>query len=259
MQNLRNNKIENIPNSVFIDDIYTPIEEAKEEIQKRWKDKDLQAKIEEFIGTDIPGIFNEGPFAVLGRHVVTSNIETLRFVELAKKSDLNLLGFEYLNDRFLTSNKSKLSLGKISIISKKNRSHMDNFNIIDLQSNNGKKFSEILTHWGETLINFHHKLLAEHAPEIKLVDMSDWIKKRGERAVDFYPHYLAMFLRNGILFDNYVLKGNESDFTKEVFLPSYKKVCDHFKIKPLIVQLLPEENEDDVSWCFYEVHNIITK
>jgi hypothetical protein len=33
-----------------LDDIYTPLEEAKEEIQRRWEDKELKKKVEEYLG-----------------------------------------------------------------------------------------------------------------------------------------------------------------------------------------------------------------
>jgi hypothetical protein len=240
-----------------LDDIYTPLEEAKEEIQRRWEDKELKKKVDDFIGGDIPDLFNECPFAMLGRHIMTSNIETIRFSELSKEVGLKPLGFEYLDDRFLTMNKSKLSLGKMSFLCSKTNKRKDIFDIFNLQDNNGKKFTEITTFWGEKLVDFHHKLITRNVPDVKLVDMSEWIKKRGEKAADFYHHYLAMFIRNGILFDNYLEKGKESKFTSEVFMPSYEKVFKHFGIKPLIVQLSPKADEYDVSWCFYEMHNII--
>lgn len=242
-----------------LENIYTPIEEAKKEVLKRWKDKVLQKKVEDFVGKDIPKVFYEQPFSILGRHVVSSNIETVRFAELAKESGLNLLGFEYLDDKFLTMNKAKLNLGKMSFVHKDTKTKRDTFDIFNLQDNNGKRFSEINTFWGERLVEFHHRILSKTVKNIKLIDMSNWIKKRGEKAADFYPHYLAMFIRNGILFDNYLLKGQESKFTEEIFLPSYKKVVDYFGIKPLIVKLLPEENEADIFWYFYEICNIIEK
>ena len=242
-----------------IDEIYTPIKEAREEIKRRWNDEGLKKKVEKFLGGDIPEIFNNQPFAILGRHVVTPNIETLRFVECAKESGLDLLGFEYLDDRFMTMNKSKLSLGRMLLLDHKTKSKKDTYDIFNLQDNNGKKFSEIKTFWGEKLVDFHHNLTVQHIPDMKTTDMSDWIKKRGKKAIDFYPHYLAMFIRNGILFDNYIIKGHESKFTEGIFLPCYKKIVEYFGIKPLIVQLLPKDNEDDLLWCFYEMHNIIKK
>lgn len=240
-----------------LDDIYTPLEEAKEEIQRRWEDKELKKKVDEYLGKDLPVIFNSKPYAALGRHILTSNIECLMFLKIAKKSGLNLMGIEYYDDKFLTMNRSKLSLGKMTMVCNKKKSKKDSFNIFNLQENNGKKFSEIKTFWGESLIDFHHRLICNIEPNINLVDMSDWIKGKGKKAVDFYLYYLALFVRNGILFDNYLTKGEESEFTKNIFLPNYKKVLEYFGVKPLIVQLVPKEHEEDMLLCFYEINNII--
>ena len=55
--------------------IYTPLEEAKEEIWRRWNDKALRKKVEEFLGGDIPDLFKKKPCAVLARSVVSPNFE----------------------------------------------------------------------------------------------------------------------------------------------------------------------------------------
>lgn len=238
------------------DNIYTPLEEAKKEIKRRWNDKELQKKVEKYLGK-LPDIFEKKPYAILGRHILTSNVECLIFTEEAKKSGLELMGFEYHDDRFLTMNRSKLGLGKMTLVCNKEKIKKDSFDVFNLQENNGKKFSDIRTFWGEKLTDFHHKLLTNKEPNINLVDMSSWIKKWGEKAIDFYPYYMAMFIRNGILFDNYLIKGEESEFTKNVFFPSYEKVLKHFGLKPIIVQLVPKDHEEDLLLCFYEINNII--
>ena len=44
-----------------IDTIYTSLEEAKEEVWRRWNDKELRAKVEESLGGDVPEVFRDEP------------------------------------------------------------------------------------------------------------------------------------------------------------------------------------------------------
>ena len=39
-----------------IKDIYTPLSVAKKEIWRRWNDKELRKKVEDFLGGDIPEV-----------------------------------------------------------------------------------------------------------------------------------------------------------------------------------------------------------
>jgi hypothetical protein len=93
-------------------EFYTPLEQAKEEIWKRWRDKDLRLKVEEFLG-DIPQPFQEAPKAVLSRQIGTPNFEFFRFLELSSKANLSPLITEYINDKFVTNNVDKLALAKM--------------------------------------------------------------------------------------------------------------------------------------------------
>jgi hypothetical protein len=60
-------------------DIYTPIEEAKEEIWRRWNDPALQKKVPDYLGS-IPECFQREPRAVLFRNIASPDIEFHHFV-----------------------------------------------------------------------------------------------------------------------------------------------------------------------------------
>ena len=81
--------------NINIKHIYTPLSVAKEEVWRRWNDKDLRQKVEEFLNGDIPEFLQNEPKSYLARHVASPNFEFTRFLELAGEIDLNPVCPEY--------------------------------------------------------------------------------------------------------------------------------------------------------------------
>ena len=63
--------------------------------------------------------------------------------------------------------------------------------------------------------------------------------------------FLTLFLRDAILFENFLLDTSESQFTHNVVLPTIKTIATEIGIKPLIVALEPTEVEGDEFWLSY--------
>lgn len=241
-----------------IKEIYTPLSVAKKEIWRRWNDKELRKKVEDFLGGDVPKFLKKEPRAVIVRQVMSPNIEISCFLELAKCTGLKPLMGEYIDDKFVSINSYKLSLGKLSFFEKMNKK-MDpilrNIRIIDVDNSENKKFSKIKTTWGEGLVDFHHKMLKSSYPDIKsssLVDLSSWCKSHGGRAQDYYRYFLVWFICNGILFENFVPNKSEGEFTKKVLLPALKKIDKDFGLKPLIVPIINDDDVEDIFWRCYD-------
>ena len=235
-----------------INDIYTSLEDAKEEIWKRWNNLPLRRQVKEFLGK-IPEVLNE-PKACLWRYIMTPNAEYNHFVETASQVNLKPLGWEYLEDKFVTINKDKLGLGKISISRGKNKNGDKMFiqrKIIDIKKHDGKKFSEIKALWGESFVDFHHRILKSVFSEIELFDSSSWLMSKGQNSKDYYNCFLSLFVCHGILFENYLKDGYEKEFTDEIIYPAIEKIKKIFGIKPLIVQLLPQDGEGSKDWYRY--------
>jgi hypothetical protein len=93
-------------------EFYTSLEEAKEEIWKRWHNMDLHMKVQDFIG-NIPQPLQDAPKAVLDRNIATPNFEFFHFLELSSKTNLSPLVTEYISDKFVTNNVDKLALAKM--------------------------------------------------------------------------------------------------------------------------------------------------
>lgn len=234
--------------------IYTPLEEAKEEIWRRWNDTVLRKKVSEYIG-EVPAVFQDEPRAVLDRNIISPNYEISHFMGIVKQVSLKPLGWEYQEDKFCSKNPDKLGLAKMPFFHKRNKKGEAIYSyrtIVDCTYADGKQFSRIKTLWGEKFTDFHHRLLTLHAQEIEFADGSKWYSSNGRCASKYYLYFLALFICYGILFENFVInEGEEERFSRAVVIPAFEQVATHFAVKPLIVQLLPSDKASDQYWRCY--------
>ena len=236
--------------------MYVSLEEAKEEVWKRWNDVELHQKVLEYVG-ELPKGFGHEPWAVMVRHIATPNFEFIRFSELAQKTGLKPRCQEYTGDKFCTWNPDKLLLGKIAFFhgkGKRNGDKITSHQVIAFQNADGKSLQAIKTVWGESLIGFHHSLVSAKLPDFEVSDITGWYRKMGSRPEFFYHRLLALFICNGILFENFLGEGEEEVFTRTIVIPAIQRVKNHFGLKPLIVRLLPAVSEADQYWCWYPGH-----
>jgi len=232
----------------LIENVYSTLSEAIGEIEKRKSNKQLNEKVKEFLEScGVPDVLKKSKKipAVLFRQLASPNYEMRRFIALAELGDFKPVVWEYLEDKYVTSNPEKYSLGKMSFFhgtGKKGGAKITREKIVDLQYYNGKKISEVKTFWNEPFTN---KI------DLSLFDASKWFKSNGERAENYYDFFLCLFIRDAILFENFLTNGHELEFTKRVFLPSFKRVKKALGVKPLIIALDPTEVEGDEFWRCY--------
>lgn len=237
----------------FNDYIYTSLDEAVTELDLRWKDENLEKKISAYIDTDIPEVMKVEPKAVIFRQLVTPNYEIRRFMIIPDVLKIKPLFWEYHDDKFTSNNPIKHSLGKLPVhmgIGKKGGIKLNFKNVIEFNQSNGKKIHEVKTLWNQSLIDFHHEMLEKVFPgaEKYVFNASEWFHKNKGNAKDYYRNYVALFVRNGILFENFVLEGDELEFTRNIFLPAFIEAYEKTGKKPLIVALEPTEIEGDYFW-----------
>lgn len=244
---------------LFYETVYTPLSEAIKILEERQKDKKLIKKIEELLGGDIPEPLKKiDKYGVCGKQVATPNSDIKWFIKLTREFNLKTLFFEYLDDKFTSNNDFKHSLGKLIICKKLNKKGNyveEKINIIDFNKNNGKMLKDIYTLDGDLLVDFHKKLFEGSGLSTKdfiFFDQSSWLKRNGGDAKNYYNKDLLLYICHGILFENFVFSGNGSNFTKEVFLPSFYNVWKLLKLKPLIVPIPPMEIENDLYWLYYD-------
>ena len=199
----------------------------------------------------------------IARHIATPNYELKKFIECSANLPLNSICLEYTNDKFYSGNPDKLAIGRINISDNTQMQQKNvkrNIDIINLQAADGKKIKDISTYWGENLVNFHHDMLSSETPNVKYRDMSDWVCNYGANAENYYSYFLALFVLNGILFENF-LKSQEDTFNSIIVEPAFRKVKENFGFSPIIIRFIDSTQEDDPKWWSYpkSVSNIIDK
>ncbi len=238
----------------FNDFVYTPIEEALLELKKRNDNKALDLYINKITKGKLPEGIIDSHVMVMFRHIATLNYEIRRFLISADVLDhLKPLILEYTKDLFNNRNEWKFSLAKIPLskgVNKKKEQILEFRTIIDVNSSNNKPISEIKTKWGELLTDFHHSIFKRDFPHLSnhIIDASDWLHIFGKNPKEYYKPFLSIFLKYGILFENFMLNQEESSFTKEVILPALLEIQEETGLKPLIVALEPTDIEGDKFW-----------
>jgi hypothetical protein len=244
--------------NLFNNFVYTPLSEALRLLEERQKDPVLLAKIEELLNGDIPELLRNKKSGVQFRQIATPNYDACHFVSISRDNDLIPVFFEYLDDKFTSNNEYKHSLGQLrvqSCVNKNDNYAIEKITIIDFNKFNGKKLKEVNTLWGESLIDFHRKLfnISNYSMnDINFYDASLWFKNNGGKAVDYYANFFLLFMTNGILFENFLLNDEDSEFTREVVLPALEKVINLTGVKPLIVPIGPIDMETDNHWISYD-------
>lgn len=232
---------------LFNEFVYTPLEDALTILRERWEDPAIPTP--DFI----PPVLASGFKAVIFRQLVTPNYEIRRFVNLIDSLDLDPVFWEYHSDKFTSNNEWKHSLGKMFFYKghgKKGGMKVDSLNVIDFNRFNGKRLSEVETTWGESLVDFHHDLIEQTFRKVpgEFFDASAWFAQRGGSAKDYYASFLSLFIKHGILFENFMLDEKETEFTEQIFLPAFMSVYRETGLKPLIVSLEPTDIEGDLFW-----------
>ncbi len=186
--------------------------------------------------------------------MLTPNYEVHRFLVAADAfPEFQPLVLEYTKDKYTNRNDWKFSLGKMSFHkghTRTNETIVENKTIIDMNDSNFKPIDSIRTHWGQNLVEFHHELFDTAYPNFKNLrfDLSDWIHEAGPSPKEYYKSFIALFLRNGILFENFLVDSKEYNFTKEIILPAFLELYAESGHKPLIVALEPTDIEGDRFW-----------
>jgi len=258
---------ENIENKILsVEDIYTPLSVAKEEIWRRWNDKELRKKVEDFLGGEVVAVFKGIPRAVLARHITSPNFEFLFFIDVIKHLKLEPLFIEYRKDLFSSKNKEKYHLCKLHFedgLSENWIQRIKAVKITDFNLWEGKKLNDIEIKNGKNIIEMHRILLSNVAPNFvgNIWDISEWSEQEGKNVKMFYRKYLALFLCYGILFENFSTRDTaaEKDFVRDTVMPAITEIENVFGIKPIIVPLLPIENEENLHWwCYpYKLKNVL--
>lgn len=238
------------------DDIYTSLGELSHELDRRVNDSGLRKLVEDRLESNILNVFGDSPRAVLARSIFTPNREFEYFFDVAESLQLNPLLLEY-DGKFVAKNVEKYYLCRLFCmrhVGKKGGVLYKTHPIVNFNDNEGKYLSQVHTKRGDSLVEFHHELLASAYPGTShdLVSITDWFNRTRSNGEHYYFDFLSMFIRNGVLFDNYIAEDKEERvFIRQRLLSSFKAVTSFYGVRPLIVPLLPIETESMTPWFSY--------
>jgi hypothetical protein len=210
--------------------MYTPLEEAKKEVWKRWNDADLRRRVQEYV-REVPEVLCTAPKAVLYRALTTPNFECLLFDKISKSIGLQSLFLEYLEDKFCVMNPDKVAMGKITFYhgkGKRNGHKTTIEKVVDFNLCSGNQFDSISTSWGMDFVGFHRHLLILKMKSLQKYDLASWCKEHGGKPSTYYHLVMALFICHGILFENFLDEGDEGVFTHEIVRPAFQRVTKHF-------------------------------
>lgn len=239
--------------------VYMHWDEALAELHARQSDEKLSAYVASLLPDGLPDKMRGKLNMVLFRHIATPNYEVSRFLMAADAlEELNPLILEYTKDKFNNRNDWKFSLAKLRFNKGTNKlgEHIyEAKTIIDINAANNVPISSVNTTWGQSLVDFHHELFGDAYPTFKeqASDISEWLHAHGSSAKDYYKAFLALFLKDGILFENFLMDSKEYEFTKEIILPALLELEAETGYKPLIVALEPTDIEGDDFWLSHPI------
>lgn len=237
---------------------FSSVEDAVNELHRRRNDPALLALVHDVLGADVPTPFDiRTPRAVFARHIASPSLEFDYFYKQAKESGLAPLMLETAATKFVAKNWEKYCLARLSFVEKRGGTYFKTAvkRVIDFNADEGKELSTLKTLSGESLVDFHHRLLAASLKDesLEVYDFSSWfLPNRGADRWSYYLRYLQLFLVHGILFENFLLDKKEREFTESVVIPSFRIVKDVFGVPPIIVRTVPKEVEDEFYWCYYD-------
>jgi len=227
---------------------YWDLEEAIKELKSRQKGG-IAGELEK--AYDFPLSDRGKLYGFLGRHIASPRLEELQFFKRCVRSCLQPLWLEYLDDKFCTTNPSKVRLIKLRILLGKGKRGGIKEKVVRVVDQDycippSSSMRDLKTVWGENLYRFHHQLLHHILGPVRILDISDWLRSWG-RAYSYYEPYLALAIAHGILFESFESPGFQDlgRFKNNVVLPAYRRLVERWGVEPLIVyHPVPPEREE---------------
>lgn len=248
------------------EEVYISPLEARKELKKRRKLNNLQ-EIIKIIKNELwknnqpplPALSGGAPKAYLWRNIASARKEDVEFELIARSNGFIPYWLEYPDDKFSSRNQTKIDLVRMFLHSGNGKSggpKLEKIKLLDPEEWENKPFQDIITREGEPLIEFHHRIRKIVFPSLgseTITDISPWIKSQGSQSKDNYPAFLAIFILNGVLFEDFdsPFSGKKeaavqlNRFKESVFLPAFRKVAEITGLKPLIVKL---PSKQSLSW-----------
>ena len=236
-----------------IGNIYLSLDEAREEIQKRWNNLELRKKVEEELGENFMVNLQEKPRGVVFRQICSPDNGFTFFYQCSKYIGVEPLVVEYHDDMFTHMNEEKKGLGRLHLVTADESVVMAD--IMDFHENEKRKLGDCVLKAGEKLTDFHRSLFGVAGYKIELLENSKWFHNIG-MAKEYYYYLLLHFVAHGVLFEYFSLDSREkgeAGFVEAIVLPNIEKIKEKFGVIPMLIRDYPENQTDkeDFYWWSY--------
>lgn len=236
---------------------YYSLDEAREEIKKRWSNLELKKQIEEELGDDFISSFKDSPKAISWKAVMSPDNSFTFFLSCSTYLNIEPLFFEYLGDKFTSVNEEKKNLGRLFL---KENGVEKIFDICNIQENENCSVKDVVLRNKENMVSFYNSLFKYSGYNCNKIDITEWAHKLGT-SDDYYYKYLLHFVCHGIAFEMFLdetVDKKESNFTNNVIIPKIQKIKEKYGIEPLIIKPYPsnqDKKEDFYWWSFQPLLN----
>lgn len=252
-----------------MNDIYTPLEDARQILGDRMRDQALVQRVTEYVGGILPDIFVDidKPIGVLARYVPRGTSEDRLFTELAQEGSFRPYCFSYLADGYTVRNPEKVDIVRPPINWGRDKTRRW---IADVNDRRGP-VGEITTQYGMTSAEFQRGLrqvVFDQAGYSNLVDnvfdLSEWYRLQADRlgggeqrsiAELYYEPLMALYCVFGALFENFyegpnTTTGDLALFTANILEPVIERNVKALGVKPVIVRLPAYETVSVTNLAF---------
>lgn len=223
-----------------------PLDEARNELHRRWNDAGLRSVVESALGERFMDVFRDYPRAINARQMISPDNSFMLFSYCAAYLGAAPIGIEYLGDHFNWLNEEKRGLSRPRVSVGPDRFQLRLFNI---QQWENQPLGEIVLATGETLAGFHHGLFDHLGMRIEIIDQTTWYHAIGKPADYYYPLFVHA-VAHGVLFETFVTddepdnrrqRKTEHRFTEEVVRPNFERVTRDFGLRPMVVRSFPRQ------------------
>ncbi len=241
-----------------MENIYLSLDEAREKLRERWNDVELKSKIENELGDKFIQQYSSGPLGITTRQIISADNGCSFLDYAAHYIGAKPCAQEFYGDKFVHFNEEKKGLGRLRITL--NTGEYATIDCMDFHACEKKKLIDCQLKSGESLVEFHHELLAIDNIGIEYFDNTNWYHSIGH-ATDYYYYMLLHFVAHGVLFETFYDEGGttEDEFTHNVVYPTINRIHEKFGLMPMLIRAYPEHQSDEEDFYWWNHSNNVNK
>lgn len=227
------------------DPMFTAADVAAELAVQRRSDEALVRQVTAFTAGVGPQPSGQRPVFMLIRAIHSLDFELLRFLDLCAAVDAEPVLVTMLRDRFTSINHDKYRRARMTFWWQERTRVL---RAASLSGADGRAIGDLTTRKGECLSDYHHRLVRSAAPNIRMVDLTQWLRP-GQRTD--YLHFFALAIVGAVLVEAVDDDPAEQEFLHERMLPGWSRACEEFGTRPLMTShYAPDEISDDLWWGY---------